>query len=147
VDLRDRALILFAVDSGARVGEMASMRLRDLDLHARTAIVLAKGGHTRPVVYGTAVASALDRYLRARARQAAAPAPYVWLGLQGRFTPSGMGQMLTARSQRAGLDRHVHPHAFRHFFLSEFLRAGGNETDVVRMPAGGPARWWTATRR
>lgn len=48
VDLRDRALILFAVDSGARVGEMASMRLRDLDLHARTAIVLAKGGHTRP---------------------------------------------------------------------------------------------------
>ena len=41
--------------------------------------------------------------------------------------------MLTARSQHAGLDRLVHPHAFRHFFLSEFLRAGGNETDVVRL--------------
>jgi integrase len=40
--------------------------------------------------------------------------------------------MLERRSAEAGVDR-IHPHMLRHTFSHEFLAAGGNEGDLMRL--------------
>lgn len=43
-----------------------------------------------------------------------------------------MAQILARRSAEAGLER-IHPHQFRHSFAHEWVRAGGPETDLMRI--------------
>jgi site-specific recombinase XerD len=76
---------------------------------------------------------ALDRYLRARARHRSASCPYLWLGRKGRFTASGIGQMVRDRGRGAGLGDAVHPHLLRHTFAHRQLAAGMQETDLMRL--------------
>lgn len=56
-----------------------------------------------------------------------------WLSTnhKGRLTTGGVQQMLRRRGTRLGL--HLHPHMFRHAFADAWLRAGGNETDLMEI--------------
>jgi len=63
---RDYALILFLADTGARAGGAAGLRICDLDLANRRAVVTEKGYKTRPVVYGEEAAAAIRRWLLER---------------------------------------------------------------------------------
>jgi site-specific recombinase XerD len=80
---RDTALITFLLDTGARRGEVAGLRVADLDFDLDVALVLGKGRRERALPFGRTTAVALDRYLRVRARHDAA-LPWLWLGLKGR---------------------------------------------------------------
>lgn len=40
--------------------------------------------------------------------------------------------MLRRRANEAGME-HLHPHLFRHTFAHEWLAAGGQETDLMRV--------------
>ena len=110
---RDTALITFLLDTGARRGEVAGLRIVDLDFDLDVALVLGKGRRERALPFGRTTAVALDRYLRVRARHKDAALPWLWLGLKGRLTAWGLVQMLRRRSRQAGLpDLHpsVPPH-------------------------------------
>jgi site-specific recombinase XerD len=65
-DRRDTALVLFLLDTGARLAEAAGLALTDLDLDAGVALVVGKGRRERALVYSPKVTKALDRYLRTR---------------------------------------------------------------------------------
>jgi site-specific recombinase XerD len=86
---RDTALITFLLDAGARRGEVADLRLTDLDFDLDVALVLGKGRRERALPFGRTTAVALDRYLRVRARHKDAALPWLWLGLFGRLRPGG----------------------------------------------------------
>lgn len=131
-DRRDTALILFLLDTGARLSEVANLTISDLDRDRGVALVLAKGRRHRSLPLSPDVVKALDRYGRARDNHIASSAEWWWLGAKGRLTPSGVRQMLWRRSGEAGIDR-VHPHMFRHTFSHMFLAAGGNEGDLMRL--------------
>lgn len=81
---------------------------------------------------GAKSVKALDRYLRLRDRHPHAETEYVWLGGKGRFTGSGIAQMLRRRSRQAGIPE-VHPHQFRHTFAHCWLSEGGSEGDLMRL--------------
>ena len=66
IDRRDAAILLLMFDTGVRRGEVAGLRVEDVDLRGRLAYVTGKGGHTRAVRFGAKTAVALDRYLRLR---------------------------------------------------------------------------------
>jgi site-specific recombinase XerD len=93
---------------------------------------MGKGRRERTLAFGDKTARALDRYLRARARHRAHETPWLWLGAKGRLGSSGIAQMLKRRSRQAGIDE-ITPHQFRHTFAHEFLSAGGNEGDLMRL--------------
>jgi integrase len=131
-DVRDTAIIRLFIDSGMRVGEMAGLRVADLDFGVGTALVLGKGNRHRAAPFGTKTALALRRYLRARARQPHAGAPELWLGLFGPWTTPAFGQMLARRGRAAGIER-LHPHMFRHTFAHNWLHADGTEGDLMRL--------------
>jgi site-specific recombinase XerD len=113
---RDAALIRVFVDTGIRLGEMADMRIDDLDLDQRVALVTGKGRRSRVVPLGAKAIRALDRYVeRARPAHPHADEPWLWLGAKGRMTDSGIAQMLRRRCHEAGIAP-IHAHQFRHTF-------------------------------
>jgi integrase/recombinase XerC len=63
---RDRAILELFYASGLRLGELAGLDLEDVNLSARMARVLGKGGKERLVPFNTTTASALRVYLRER---------------------------------------------------------------------------------
>jgi integrase len=48
------------------------------------------------------------------------------------MTASGVRQMIWRRSEEAGVPR-LHPHSFRHYFSDQFLKAGGQESDLMAL--------------
>jgi site-specific recombinase XerD len=132
-DRRDHALILLLADGGTRAAETVGLRVTDIDLDDGVLIVLGKGRRPRGVPIGHRTVAALDRYLRARAKlDGAARHDALWLGARGPLTDSGVRQILINRSDQAGV-RRLHPHALRHFFADSWLRAGGTESDLMRV--------------
>jgi len=132
VDRRDTAILLVLFDTGIRRGELAGLRIADVELRERIAYVTGKGGHTRAVRFGAKTAVALDRYLRLRRAHRHATSDALWLGQDGPLTPGAFGQMIAKRCAAAGLPR-LHPHQFRHTFAHEFLADGGQEGDLQRL--------------
>lgn len=54
--------------------------------------------------------------------------------------------MVQERGRSAGLGDNLHPHQLRHAFAHEWLSGGGNEGDLMRLPAGARGRCSKATR-
>jgi site-specific recombinase XerD len=132
-DRRDAAIIRMFIDTGMRLGELAGLRVEDLDLDQDVAIVMGKGRRPRACPFGNKTALAIDRYLRLRNRRpGVASTERLWLGTKGPMTDSGIRQMLERRAQQAGLG-HIHPHQLRHTFADAWLREGGNEGDLMRL--------------
>ena len=131
-DRRDLALLLMYFDTGARLSEVANLRVEDLDMAADVAIVVGKGGAKRALPFGATVARAMNRYLRVRAHHREARSEFLWLGKRGRLEPRGIVQALKRRAAVAGVEG-FHAHILRHTFASGWLSAGGNETDLMRL--------------
>jgi site-specific recombinase XerD len=135
---RDTAIVMVFLDTGLRVSEVANRVMDDLDLDNQTLQVVAKGRRPRVVPFGRKTTTALDRYLRARARFDArnpvTPQSPLWIGLTGRgtLTTNGMRSILNHLTREAGLP-HIHPHQFRHTFAHEWLAAGGTEESLMRI--------------
>jgi site-specific recombinase XerD len=72
---RDTALITFLLDTGARRGEVADLRVANLDFDLHVALVLGKGRRERALPFGRTTTVALDRYLRVRTRHKDAALP------------------------------------------------------------------------
>jgi site-specific recombinase XerD len=131
-DRRDTTLILLLVDVGPRRAELMGLKVSDVDFDLDVLLVLGKGRRERALPFGRKSAVALDRYLRARVRHKDAGLPWLWLGLQGRRTDSGLLQMLRRRGAEAGLPG-LYPHQLRHTFAHEWPAQGGSETDLMRL--------------
>jgi integrase len=129
---RDTAVLMVLLDAGPRRSELLGMRLDDLDFEYDVVRVVGKGGRERALPFGRKTAMALDRYLRARSRHRLAHLDALWLGLRGPLTISGLRDLLDRRARQAGIPA-LHPHMFRHTFAHEWLSAGGNETDLMRI--------------
>lgn len=133
--LRDRALVLFLYNTGARVSEVADLRVSDLDLGAHPTVRLhGKGDKWRTCPLWQQTAGLL------RDLTTAAPNPPDG-GVRAVFTSSGRpltrsGVYKVVRRHAAGLDdartgRQVSPHTFRHTAAIHLLESGV-EVNVIR---------------
>ncbi|MGW3279972.1 tyrosine-type recombinase/integrase [Nocardia rhamnosiphila] len=130
---RDNAIIRLFADTGCRCGEVANLRVDDLDFEEDTALVIGKGGRPRSSPFGDKTRIALRRYLRARAQHPfGSKSDRLWLGRQGPMTDHGVRQMLERRAKAAGIE-HIHPHMLRHWFAHNWLANGGQEQDLMML--------------
>jgi len=131
--LRDRALILFLLDTGVRASELCRLCLRNVDLQTGTASVIGKGrlsggeGKPRTVQYCARTTRALWTYLADRnVVQPYQPAAHLFVTKQGtELDRSNLRRHLNALGKRAGVPK-CHPHRFRHTFATNYLRNGGD---------------------
>ena len=129
---RDMAVIRLLIDTGMRRAEIAGLKVDDVDLDGNVAVVHGKGRRPRACPVARKTAMALDRYLRIRHQHRDAARPELWLGHAGPMGISGIRDIVTRRSQMAGLE-HLHLHLFRHTFAHTWLSIGGNEGDLMRL--------------
>ncbi len=142
-EARDGAIVEVLYGCGLRVSELtgldavASAAARGwIDLDAREANVLGKGGKRRQVPIGAKAAEALAGWLAVRAQCPAlaaaalrdpAGAAALFINSRGtRMSSQGVWKLLRARSLKAGLAAPVHPHMLRHSFASHVLQSSSD---------------------
>lgn len=131
-DRRDRAIASLFIDCGPRIGELAGVRMADLDLEAREIVITGKGSRTRRVRFVRETRTDLQRYILKRQQHADAESDWLWLGRRGPLTKSGIYRMVVRRCEQAEIPP-IHPHLFRHTFAHQYLAAGGNEGDLMKV--------------
>jgi site-specific recombinase XerD len=130
--LRDRALLLFFLDTGSRCQEVCDVSLCDVDREARhVEIVAGKGGEGRMVGYSAETANAINRMMRRRGGWDAqgATAPLFPTKSGGRLTTNGVRMLMQRRFAGADVEFRG-THAFRRTFGIGFLESGGDPTDL-----------------
>jgi site-specific recombinase XerC len=132
-DRRDEALVRLMLETGARAGEVAALRVEDVDLNTGMAtIVRGKGGKGRRVAIGPQTTRSLDRYLRLRRSHKLAGTGRLWLADNGRtFGYDGLRKALLGRARAAGLPQDFHLHTLRHTYAHRWLAAGGSEGGLM----------------
>lgn len=130
---RDTAILRCFIDTGCRLDEIATLKLDGVDFEQDVLRVMGKGRRGRNAPFGARTADALRRYLRARSRHPkGSTTEALWVGRYGPMTPSGLAQVLERVAGLAGVPD-VHPHRFRHTAANDWLRSGGQETDLMRL--------------
>ncbi len=119
---RDRAALLFLLDTGCRAGEFTALDLPDYDTFSGAVTIRrGKGGKPRAVYVGRKTRKALRAYFRKRG---ADDSKALWVTDEhDRLHYGGVRSMVLRRAAAAG----VHPpslHSFRRFFALQCLRAG-----------------------
>lgn len=133
---RDKALLEFAYASGVRVSELASLKVRDVDLQEGVATVFGKGAKERMVPIGRSAQRALDIYIRETRPNLAKKEGQgtVFLNAQGRpLTRMGIWKILRKHVKRAGVKKRVTPHTLRHCFATHLLEGGADLAAVQEM--------------
>ncbi|HEX5925336.1 MAG TPA: site-specific integrase, partial [Baekduia sp.] len=128
---RDYAVLVMLARLGLRRGEVAALKLEDVDWRAGELMIVGKGRRAErlplPADIGEAIvdylqsgrpATALDRSLFVRVR-----APHHGL------TSGGVTQIVVAAAGRAGLGP-VHSHRLRHTAATQMLRAGASLEEI-----------------
>jgi site-specific recombinase XerD len=127
--LRDLAIMLMLLDTGARASELCALKLRALDLQGKRCVVTGKGNKRRSLYFGKDTTKALWAYLKTEPRDLD---DYLFLADRGPnaadpLTRSGLLQLVRRLGRAARIDAcRCSPHTFRHTFAVSFLRAGGN---------------------
>jgi site-specific recombinase XerD len=127
-DARDKAIILFFVDSGLRRAEVIALNWGDVDMQTGLVRVKqGKGRKDRSAVIGATTRRALLAYRRTRADRDGA----LFQTKHGsRFTGNGLMMFFRRLSARTGI--HVTAHALRRTFVILSLRNG---MDVLHLQA------------
>jgi integrase len=113
---RDRALIFVGYESGARSGELLSLRLRDVELDRYGAIVIVKGKTGERRIRLIQSVPDLQLWLNIhplRENKDATLWPTRWNKTQP-ITPTHFHRLLVRYSRIAGVNKRVHPHLLRH---------------------------------
>jgi integrase/recombinase XerD len=128
--VRDRAILAFLLDTGCRAGGLVGLRIEDVDLKAKTAILTEKGTKTRTVYFTEITAAMLSAWVAERKNAAAF---FYNAETLERLTVSGLRTFILRLARRAGVEGRITTHMFRHSFAREYLRSGGDLSTLSRL--------------
>ena len=131
---RDAAILLLLVRLGLRAGEVAALRLDDIDWRAGEIIVHGKGRRVERLPLPDDVGAAIAGYLRG-GRPATAVGRSVFIRVKAphvALAAAGVSQVVATAGARAGLVG-VHAHQLRHTTACELVRAGVSLPEVSQV--------------
>jgi site-specific recombinase XerD len=127
---RDYAVIVLMLRLGLRAGEVAALRLEDLDWRAGQVTVHGKGGRMDQLPLPVDVGEAIAGYLRrGRPRTAAREVFLRVRPPRAGLTRSGVTNIVLDAARRAGLGA-VRAHRLRHTAAGDMLRAGAPLAEI-----------------
>ncbi|MCL2136105.1 MAG: tyrosine recombinase [Coriobacteriia bacterium] len=147
IDLRDKAFLELLYASGARISEVAAIRLQDLDQSKRQLRLMGKGSKERIVpLHRLAVQRITDYLDMARAElvqknKAAGLAgnrfslpDALFLSSRGKpMSADSLRKVFSTRKRAAGLDASVTPHTIRHNFATDLIEGGADLRSVQEL--------------
>jgi len=128
---RDLAILELIYASGMRVGEVAKIKIDDIDLENGEILVHGKGDKERVALIGSHSISTIRDYIEDRKRISGSE-KILFIGRTGsRLTSRSMERMVRKYARKAGLAKRVTPHTLRHSFATHLLE-GGADLKVVQ---------------
>lgn len=120
LNIRDRAILRLALDTGIRISECAALDApgagsqSEIEPNRLLIHVVGKGGDTETVAYNARTGQIVAEWLRIRGGMAAPAETALFVSQQGtRITRATLHNIVKARAQAAGLPD-MHWHLFRH---------------------------------
>lgn len=134
VGRRDFAILIVLVRLGLRAGEVAALRLDDIDWRAGELVVRGKGSRLDRLPLPHDVGEAVVDYLRHGRPQSTCRALFLRaVGPGGAMTGRSVVMVPRSASCRAGLPVIVGAHRLRHTAASEMLRRGGSLAEIAQV--------------
>ncbi len=131
--LRDAAMLETLYSCGLRVSELISLRMSDLFFGEGYIRVIGKGDKQRLVPVSAVARDRIQLYLERR-RPLRANEETVFLNNRGRkLTRVMVFTVVKQAADRAGIDKQVSPHTFRHSFATHLLEGGASIRQVQEM--------------
>jgi integrase/recombinase XerD len=132
VGRRDYAILLLLVRLGLRAGEVAALRLDDVDWRRGEILVRGKGRRHDRLPLPADVGEALVSYLRRRPRSECRALFLCMTAPRGPVSRQVVFAIVRAACVRAGLPP-VGPHRLRHTAATEMLRAGASLPEIAQV--------------
>lgn len=131
--LRDSAMLEVLYSCGLRVSELTALRLADLFFGEGYIRVTGKGDKQRLVPVSAVAREKIMRYLEQR-RSARSGEEIVFLNNRGgQLTRVMVFTILRNAVLRAGIDKRISPHTFRHSFATHLVEGGAGIRQVQEL--------------
>ena len=131
--LRDRAILEVLYSCGLRVSELCDLKLGDLFFAEGYIRVIGKGNKQRLVPVSSIARSRIQLYMDVRQKDKQKE-EILFLNNRGKkLTRVMIFTIIKQAAQRAGIDKKISPHTFRHSFATHLLEGGANIRQVQEL--------------
>lgn len=132
INVRERAILEMLFATGCRLSELVGMNVEDLDFKDNSIKVIGKGNKERIVFFNPRTKVHLDNYLEQRKGYSEAlfigsKKPYKRLGNRA------IEKVINKIADRAGFDKSVFPHLFRHTMATLGLQSGASIVTIQNL--------------
>jgi integrase/recombinase XerD len=135
-DIRDSAMLELVYATGIRVSELIGLTVNSINWQVGYLVAMGKGEKERIVPVGQTAYERVKRYqegarpLLLKGRES----DRLFLNRSGKgLTRQGFWKIVKKYAAKAGLDKAIHPHTFRHSFASHLLEGGADLRSVQIM--------------
>lgn len=130
---RDSAMLEVLYSCGLRVSELISLRMEDLFFGEGYVRVIGKGDKQRLVPISSTARDKIQIYLQERHALRAGEQIVFLNNRGGKLTRVMLFTIIRQAVLRAGIDKHISPHTFRHSFATHLLEGGASIRQVQEM--------------
>ena len=131
--LRDRAILEVLYSCGLRVSELCDLKLGDLFFGEGYIRVIGKGDKQRLVPMSSIARSRIQLYMDVRSKERRKE-EILFLNNRGKkLTRVMIFTIIKQAAQRAGIEKKISPHTFRHSFATHLLEGGANIRQVQEL--------------
>jgi integrase/recombinase XerD len=134
--IRDTAMMELMYATGIRVSEIIALTMNSINWQVGYLVVMGKGGKERIVPIGRSAYNCLCEYVNQERSKLIKEQKtnILFLNRSGYgLTRQGFWKIVRRYVLRAGLNKKVHPHTFRHSFASHLLEGGADLRSVQIM--------------
>lgn len=137
LELRDKAILELLYSSGLRVSELLGLKISDLFFEDEVIRVTGKGDKQRIVPIGSSAIKWVDKYLkesRIYLEKRSKSKNYIFLNKRGTMlSRMGIWKIVRKYTEKAKIQKEVHPHTFRHSFATHLVEGGADLRAVQEM--------------
>lgn len=133
--IRDRAMLELLYATGIRVSELVSLKVEDVNLSMEY-VVCHEKAKDRIIPFGSLAGDALEVYLKeTRERMVGeAESDYLFVNCSGNpMSRQGFWKLIKHYAEKAGIEKEITPHTFRHSFAAHLLQNGADIQSVQKM--------------
>ena len=135
-DLRDRAMFEILYGCGLRVSEITGLSIGSIDFDQKLLRFIGKGDKERIVPLGDTALLFLNKYIdSARGKiEKEKKTDFLFLNMRGdKLSRQGFWKILKKYADKAGIEKNIYPHIFRHSFATHLLQRGADLRTVQKL--------------
>ena len=135
--LRNLAILMLLHDTGLRIGELLSLEIEDIDQDCSAVVKTEKTVRDRRVFWNPVTDLALQQYLVERINHGTAECDALFVGDRNvsdrALSRRAVESMLKRTLGRAGIQKKLCPHSFRHAFIHRLARLSVPDAIIAQL--------------